>query len=518
MKYWHDAIIIGSGIGGLAGAAYLSKKGYRVKVFERLNAAGGYINTFKRKNYYFENSTHFMALDPSVLKMLGLKNIDLLKVRESIEVFFMEGNAINKRVFLESGRKELIKTLANSFDIEETEVVKIFRIFRKIGRDIKRLHRVLIRAPFANLYDMITAMLYIIKNKNSFFQKLGKYSYKHIDKAMDKSFHDFLKFVDDPHLKSIFKFISSACFILPSTDYFGTVGVYLNWAYLISPSIWIKGGTKNIINGLIDIITGNEGSVEYNSPVKEIIIEDNKAFGVRLENSDELYANYIISNVNASMLYNDLIKDKETYSPELKDKLDNYSPSSSVFQIYLGLPFLLKDYGYTAGSNAFYNEIDTDRLFEKKTDLNDPDFFVLTNYSAIDPSYSEKGKSSIVITTKSDYNDWSSLDRLSYNNMKKKFEKIIINKVMGLTGLPLDKAEVVFSATPVTMKRYTGNVNGGIMGLEPSINSGDRFGSRSQIKNLFIAGADSSIGGGFNGSIYSGIISAKQIIMPFLNF
>ena len=46
-----DAIVVGSGIGGLAAAALLGKQGRRVLVLERHYVAGGFTHTFRRPGY-----------------------------------------------------------------------------------------------------------------------------------------------------------------------------------------------------------------------------------------------------------------------------------------------------------------------------------------------------------------------------------------------------------------------------------------------------------------------------------
>ena len=57
-----DAIVIGSGIGGLTAAALLSKHGgKRVLVFERHYTAGGYTHGFKRPGYDWEVGLHYIG-------------------------------------------------------------------------------------------------------------------------------------------------------------------------------------------------------------------------------------------------------------------------------------------------------------------------------------------------------------------------------------------------------------------------------------------------------------------------
>ena len=57
----YDAIIIGSGIGGLCTAALLGLKGKRVLVLEKHFKIGGWTHTFKRKDYEWDVGIHYIG-------------------------------------------------------------------------------------------------------------------------------------------------------------------------------------------------------------------------------------------------------------------------------------------------------------------------------------------------------------------------------------------------------------------------------------------------------------------------
>jgi all-trans-retinol 13,14-reductase len=56
-----DAIVIGSGIGGLAAAAALAKRGRRVLVLEQHSIAGGLTQTFRRQDWDFAPGVHYIG-------------------------------------------------------------------------------------------------------------------------------------------------------------------------------------------------------------------------------------------------------------------------------------------------------------------------------------------------------------------------------------------------------------------------------------------------------------------------
>ena len=56
-----DAIVIGSGIGGLAASAALAKRQHRVLLLEQHTVAGGLTQTFRRQNWEFAPGLHYLA-------------------------------------------------------------------------------------------------------------------------------------------------------------------------------------------------------------------------------------------------------------------------------------------------------------------------------------------------------------------------------------------------------------------------------------------------------------------------
>src|SRR5438045_9045935 len=75
----YDAIIIGSGIGGLFCGNILAKAGLKVLLLERHYMLGGFCSTFRRRGFIFDAATHFYPLlrNPTTLTEQLLQHLEI---------------------------------------------------------------------------------------------------------------------------------------------------------------------------------------------------------------------------------------------------------------------------------------------------------------------------------------------------------------------------------------------------------------------------------------------------------
>lgn len=290
-----------------------------------------------------------------------------------------------------------------------------------------------------------------------------------------------------------------------------------------------KGGIINLINSMKKFVTDRNAKILTNSQVVKILIKNNKAMGVRLENGDEYFAENILANVTPTQLVNTLLQ-KDELPEKFIQKAQKYSYGPATMMIYLALNEPLewlagaeyKDFSYVhIGPYAKeMSETYTDALNHI---LPASPLLVIGQQSAIDKTRAPQNSYTLWIQVRAVPFEIKGdrLDEISSNSwddIKETYANRIIKKISqyapNVYNATISRA--VFSPVDL-MKNNINLVNGDSVSGSHHISQNYMFRPfpgaskyETPIKNLYICGSTTWPGGGLNAT--SGYLAAEKIL------
>jgi phytoene desaturase len=308
------AIVIGSGLGGLAAAVRLGAKGYAVTVLEKLDQPGGRARVFRQDGYTFDAGPTIITA-PFLLEELWAlcgkrmaDDIDLRAMDPFYNIRFDDG-----QVFACSANTEAMRA----------------QIARFAPGDVAGYDRYLEASRRA--YD-----IGFMRMGTVHFASFATFL-KHIPDVLSLSGHQSVyafvsRYFKDPRIRTVFSFHP----LLIGGNPYSVTSIYcliahLERTYGVHSAI---GGTAAIVDGLVRLIEGQGGTVRLNAEVREILSKDGAAVGVRLANGETMQASQIVCNADATWAYDNLIPGRRRRWTASKTKTSDYS--MGLFVWYFG--------------------------------------------------------------------------------------------------------------------------------------------------------------------------------------
>ena len=370
----YDAIIIGAGLGGLSCGAKLAKEGKKVLLVEQHNVVGGCATAFNRKRTMrFEVGLHEMnglnePQKQKMLKDLGVwDKVEFIRVPEFYRIIKGDLDVVVPDD-IEGAKASLIA----NFPEERTAINQYFS-------DITGIRKQTYRYRWSKIKKMLLAPLMTL-----FLSKLIKFRKTTIGDYLDSiTKNEDLKLAiianlgyyhDDPYSLSMLFFASG------NASYMGAGG----W--------FVKGGSQKLSDAFAEVIEENGGKIILKHCVEEIIIEDNKAVGIKYirnkrTDPEELisYGDIVVANAAMPNVFNHLIPSlKNSSSAQTVNELE---PGWSVLSIYYSFSKPVNDLFEGRYSTFVYDEgitkISEFKEIEKSGDY-ERKGYVFVNYNAIE--------------------------------------------------------------------------------------------------------------------------------------
>jgi len=481
-------IVIGSGFGGLAASLRLKAKGYKVTLVEKHPDLGGRARVFKKDQFIYDGGPTvitapylfeelFTLFNKNISDYVKIVPLDLWYrfVFNDGETFDYNGDSISMEEQVKKFNPDDYKGYKKLVNFTE-------KIFDKGFTDLSD-------KPFNNLVFMIKQIPSLLKLK----------SYKSVYSLVSS-------FISNEKLRRVFSMHP----LLVGGNPFSTTSIYTLILFLEKKwgIHYSMGGTGSVVQALEKLMLEENIKIIKGAEVTEILTENKKVKGIKINNSKIINSDYIICNSDPPNVYNNLIKSKEDYNFLFKQKMKRMDYSMGLFVYYFGSK---KKYDHVAHHTIYFGETyekHLDKIFEKKILSQDISYY-LHRPSATDPNMAPNGQDAFYVLVPVPNN----LSKINWIKQGDKFKELVLDK-MDKTVLPGIKENVVsdFYLTPDYFEIDLATLYGSGFSIQPKFSQSAyfRFHNQSEIyKNLYFVGAGTHPGAGMPGVLSSAKVLDK---------
>jgi len=418
-------LIIGAGIGGLSAGCYAQMNGYRSQIFEMHTLPGGVCTGWKRKGYTFDGCMHHLTgCDPKsrihrMWRELGMMPRPIHYPDDLIGIENTEG----KRFIVYT---DLDRLEAHMRELAPADG-KIIGEFVGAARKLARFS--MMDMLLAKPWEMIGALPYM-----GVMSKWGKLTLEQVGERFS-----------DPFLRRAIGMIQYDFENMPAI-----IALMFLAGCATRDFGWPAGGSLDFARSIAAHYIALGGEIHYRAKVAQILVESDRAVGVRLTDGTEYRADVVISNADGRATIFDMLEGR--YTTELIRTFYANLPQQQEMALHVSFGV----------AREFPDEPHTLVLWlpepveigGRTCDRLDIEFF---NFA---PEMSPAGKTVVQVVATTSYDYWKALAPEDYRAEKARGAETSIacleRRFPGFAA----QVEVIDVATPLTTERFTGSFMG----------------------------------------------------------
>ena len=503
----YDAIVIGSGMGGMTTAACLARLGKKVVVLEQHYTAGGFTHAYARNGYEWDVGVHYIgevgsrrALSRQLFDFVTDAELKWAPMDANYDRFFIG----DKRFDAVAGKRRFVANLKERFPEEHDAIDEYMKRLDMVGKAVQLLS---MEKLFGGAPGTFARLL----------RKLGLPAYVNMP-----TYNVLRELTDDEMLIAVLTGQWGDNGVPPEKSSFLIHGLiarhYLHGAY------YPIGGASRIAETIIPVIQQAGGELFTYANVEKILTRRGRAIGVQMEDGTEINAPMVISNAGVYNTFERLLPEKLSRRKGYSKQLNTVEPSIAHLGVYIGLKESAEELGLPRTNFWIYpNTEHTENLAKFREDPNAEFPAVYISFpSAKDPSWDSRypGTSTIEIVAPAYFEPFEQWKDEPWGKRGKEYDALkeqlterlleyLYDKLPQLRG-KIDYCEL---STPLSTDFFCFYRRGEMYGLEhnPKRFEQNWLRPKTRIPGLYLTGQD-VLSCGVGGAMFAGFIAALSTL------
>jgi phytoene dehydrogenase-like protein len=502
----YDAIVIGSGIGGLTAAALLSELGKRVCVLEQHYTAGGYTHSYERNGYEWDVGVHYIGdvgtetRSWRMFDFLSDGKLEWAPMADEYDRFYIGDEVFNAM----AGKQAFRDNLVNRFPQEEHAIDTYMVLLDKASKALSTYSMGRILKPWQR---SIATPVLKWKTPNILFRN---------------TYEVLRELTENQDLIAVLCGQWGDMGLPPKQSAFMVHAMiarhYLHGGY------YPTGGSWRIAASIIPRIQKTGGEVFTYARVRQILVEDGKVCGVEMQDGHRIDCPCVVSSAGFANTFSGLLPAEVARKNGYDRLLQKVQPSIAHLGVYIGLRETAQELQLPRTNFWIYPHNDYDAAVEKfLADRNAPFPVVYISFpSAKDPDYLNRhpGTATIEIVAPAPYqwfekwqgSTWGKRGD-DYEALKEELGERLMNQLYDKLPQLRGKVDYYEVSTPLSTDWFAGYQRGELYGLNHTAErlQQDWLGPRTRIPGLWLTGQD-VLTCGVTGAMMAGMLTTMAMV------